>query len=434
MRRKLSVKDTVAIVKRILAGEDYVAIAKDFKVTHSMVSFIGQDLGLVRRNSRQKHLKWDARSIDAFLFQHNSTIRRISTSIMNCRTYMTWRCTLCGNQWEQTFGEIKSRIEKRPDSAKGCPDCGQNEFTVYHDFLDKVNSYNAYFIGAFMARGRKLKPNKIAITSNDREQLEKLADLIACTYPVKEVKGTKKVKTFILEFRSTKIASKLPKGRKYPTNIRKYIKDFLRGYTDFKGYYEYKPDGDESGCPHSINIFGDTKMLEMIKGKYEQYYAKSKFKDTKLNSVIRPSYKRYQIRGLEACYVYMEWIYNSKINPLRYIARSKFNTYLELKEKVNQKKILQKYMTQTQKDFKQLKSEFRKTLTYTQIAKKYKLSIDQIKGIAVRCPESINKDLKKEIQEAIEKRRHTKKHMNELKTRFKNKTGIELRIEKTTAN
>ena len=154
-------KNTLAVVKDVINGKTYVSIARKHNVGISAIGFVAHELGIKRRSFSATTKKWTDKTIDTYLLSHSSTIRRVSDGVRHCRTYATWKCSLCGHEWDQTFGTIQSGVEN--SGGKGCKNCGKNEYNVYHDFLSTMNEYSAYFIGVYMAKGVK-QGNRISIS------------------------------------------------------------------------------------------------------------------------------------------------------------------------------------------------------------------------------------------------------------------------------
>jgi len=432
--KTLSGQETLEVVKKILKGDSYSSIAKEFEIGHSTVSYMAHNMGIRRSSYVPSIKKWTSEEVDKFLLANQSSIRRVS-KVCHSRTPTTWKCSLCNYEWKQTFSSIQTRM-KIGYSLQGCPDCGYNEFTVYHDFLNKMNHYAAYFVGVYMARG-KMNGNSITISSKNKDKLEKIAELMACTYPIRSKCYKKDAnKTYYLTFQSTKIAQKLP-GKKTMANVSlpngvggKFFTDFLRGYTDFKGFFEYYTGPKYKVPLHRMTITGKTEFLTLIQNRYVRHLNTRKNlygKETK-QGTVNSTKKEYGLVGVYSAYYYMDWVYNSAVNPLRYMADSKYNAYLFLKEEVAQRQSRKKYIKGKQKRFNELMKEFHKTLTFEKIKEKYAVTRDQVKKISVGKSTSVPPETKEQILAEINQRRQLLKLVRELKTRVKHKAGIELRL------
>lgn len=87
---------------------------------------------------------------------------------------------------------------------------------------------------------------------------------------------------------------------------------FLRGYFDFKG----------SANKYWIRLQGKNSLLDVIQNKY--------LKSIEHNRNIQ-KHNILSISGQNNVYDFMHIVYNSEVNPLRYIDNSKYKTYLSLK-------------------------------------------------------------------------------------------------------
>ena len=112
MSRKpiLSKRNKVKIINKILAGEPYYRISKEFNICNSSVALIGQRMG-IRRLTNESKRKWTASAIDQYLLESGATIRRVSSNFRHIKTPIEWRCSLCGEHWGQSFDTVKRRIE-----------------------------------------------------------------------------------------------------------------------------------------------------------------------------------------------------------------------------------------------------------------------------------------------------------------------------------
>ena len=211
-----------------------------------------------------------------------------------------------------------------------------------------------------------------------------------------------------------------------PKNISKYFKDFLRGYTDFKGFYS-----NEKYSAHRVLLTGDVKFLRSVKRRYaNRLSGLRKFAlrppETIKCGHIDEDKKEYLICGIYPAYHFMEWVYNSDINPLRYVSGSRYNAYLDLKEKVSQIESREKYVKTKLGDYEDLQKEFRQTLTFNKIASKYNITYDQVKKISTNVSADVSEDTKILVRSEINRRRLVKKMMKELKTRTRHKSGSSL--------
>jgi len=372
----LSHKDKSRIINRILSGEKYSPISRDYKVGISTIAIIGHNLGIIKQNTTHQKV-WSISAIDRFLLEHDSTIQRLSMAIRHVKTTAEWKCSLCGHTWHQSFDTVRRRVEST--GGKGCSECGYDEYTVYHDFLqNQLSPKSAYFVGVFFAKGVTGSNNVIKITCREKKKLKKIKDLLACTYPLKYNETS-----YVLKFKSKKIATVLNLLKKNVTRgIPKAInKDnelfshFLRGYIDFKGYVNYI----DAKTPR-LTISGNHVFLKNIQDKYKQITEASSIDGKKREGCLRKPKKELYITGLESSYHFMNWIYNSEVNPMRYISNSKYDTFLELKDKFYEKQERIDYIKTNQLVYHNFQKELRK-LNGKALAKKHKVKPSDIHKI-----------------------------------------------------
>jgi hypothetical protein len=418
----LTIKQKMTAIRRILKGDSYSEIARDLNVTSSYIGLMGQEMGISKMPQRKHTLKWTAEAIDNFLITNKSTIRRASSNIKHCKTTMTWKCTLCNHQWEQKFDTI------RRSNLQGCINCGRNPYTVFHDFLDTLTPISAYFMGVYVANGL-IKGNEVSISSKDKIKLEKIANLISCTFPIKEKQWCiAKNPTYYLKFKSTKIAQKLANikttihDRKIPKDIdAALLPHFLRGYIDFKGYVVNYMSALKTPQAR-LTIYGHLDFLKDFQACYKNFPAPDQ---KERNGFIRKNNCEFYIVGAESIYYFMDWIYNSEVNPLRYVSNSMYQSYINVKENFNQIRDKQLYIMDKRNEYKQLQNQFHESLTFCSMCKRYNITMDQIKGISTgrRIPRLPMQTIR-EVSEAITKRKQLKKQLKELQTRMYNKTGV----------
>lgn len=426
---KISSRLKMKIIRRILKGESYSSIARDYNVSSSFICLMGREMGLMK--NPKIPLKWTPEAIDSFLVSRGSTIRRVSTDIINCHVPMTWKCNLCGHQWSSNFDGIRSRKE-----LKGCQECGRNPYTVFHDFLETLNPLSVYFIGVYMAVG-KVKANTISIHSRDKGKLEKIASLISCTYPIKTYTRSGALSpTYYLEFHSSKIAKQLASYKKYfndkniPKNLmgKDFITHFLRGYIDFHAYVEYfkcKGYNDKIFDNLRLTICGSLNFLTQLQSLYKKYGA---LDDKKRAGYIRKNKGEFYITGGDSTFYFMRWIYNSEVNPLRYVSNSMYDSYMRVKERYCQERDKKLYIIGKREEYHKLSQEFHKYSTFSLIGSQNNVSMRQVAAIAKGRIPSLPVELVNKISIAINKRKQLKKQMKEIKTRVFNKAGIK-RIE-----
>jgi transcriptional regulator with XRE-family HTH domain/DNA-directed RNA polymerase subunit RPC12/RpoP len=295
---KIPKEDRPKIEKRILNGESYSEIAREYGVRPSTVGFLGRSMGIMRLPHRPK--KWNALEIDQFLIENNSTIQRISPDAAHVKIKMKWKCTLCGHTWDRTFDDL--RKESR---LIGCPDCKYDEYTVNHWFLDEMNPSVAYFLGAFAARGylNKASSSNLILFTGEEDKLERVRDLISSTKPIREGH---------LSFSSRRMSDKLFKYNMEDKGIPKEIPSdlipaFILGYFTFQGYVEYGINAD-TGV--RVNITGPVKLISDIAKKVKDEFDIGWLQQRK-NKLNRAE---LHILGVEAPYEFLKWISSNKWN------------------------------------------------------------------------------------------------------------------------
>jgi len=446
MNVKLTEKELKDIKERIFAGkENLSAIAKSHDIRPSTVSYYARKWGGSARFFSKKPLIWNAAKIDKFLIEHNSTIRRISQNIINVKHPLWWQCSLCLHSWEQTFDSISKRIQSSP---YGCDACGKNEYSVYNHFLDGLTPISAYFMGVYFAKGTyNMTPkgmfSNIQISSKDKDKLERLSNIIFSTYPVEKNGNIYRIriksKQFydkLLEYNALQ-KNHIPKI--IPPNL---VTHFIRGYVDFTGHFNVTYPEETIGHVHNygcrFNLSGNVKFMTELQKEYKKYVSDKYRTNKRYTASTRTtevqgylqighnSKKKAELHlsGLYNPFCFMEWLYNSEIVPLKYVSGSRYNTFLFLKQQVNQKNETKDYINKKSKQYKELRKEWHKSLTFTQISKKYGITFDQVKKISTKESASVNPEVKAEILEKLNRKRHLQKLMNEIITRVEHKTGM----------
>jgi len=337
--KKINEKTKKLILQDIATNLTYKQIGKKYNVNQTFVSNLALEHGIKRsiRSNDTSLRVWSIPTIDKYLLDHQSTIRRNFITFINVKIPVEWKCTLCNNLFKSTFDNLRRR-----NYLQGCPQCGRNQYTTYHDILDSINPLSAYFLGAFVAKGHMKHNNNITFCLQNKEKLENFAKIISCTYPI--ITTSKNI--FRLTFKSPKIVSKIKELNKngilsilkqIPQNL---MHDFTRGYFDFKGYVEYL-----NNYPNTIrvNISGHKDLTTNILSIYNKCQPKITSYTNAQGYLTSKSktknYKEMHITGLHSSFHFLSWLYNTNVNTLKYIDHNKYNAYLYAKNLINTQRI-----------------------------------------------------------------------------------------------
>lgn len=438
MKSKISSEQREIIKKRILKGESYSSIAREYSVTISTIGIMGLMMGLVRKQNRKK--KWTSSLIDATLIKMGSTVRRADTNLGNCKIPMNWKCTLCNHEWTTAWEHIERRILTKPH---GCQECGLDSYTVYHDFLNELNPHSVYFLGAFYARGvlpksRYLKLKKrIRLLHKDKVVLENIKCLISSNHPITQVNRNSKT-SYCLQFKSSKMASKIIEYRinnrkKFPSVITpKLFPHFLRGYFDFAGYFENFEGRNYDMQSARVNIHACEEFTKKIQEEYMKInhnadgYITQKEKEKKYNVA------EFHVIGLESVYKFADWIYNTQALPVKYVSGKKYNFYIHLKQKFLGGVERRNTISNNAVKMKELQGELNNR-TFKKIAQRHKISPEAVSRLCRNENYSFNgygftpkqiQEMAAKIKEELRCRKELRRQLRETQTKLEVATGI----------
>lgn len=330
VRTRLSQYDISRIRVRVLRGESYSQIARDYGVTPGAVCQRMSALRLNRKAGGGDYLKkWDGHAIDVFLSRKKSTVMRASQPARNVKVAMSWKCGLCGGEWDQCFNSIQQHMKN--GSVRGCPECGWGKSTVYHGLMDSMTPLSAYFLGAFAARGSVAKLSKgdsVTLTSDDPQRIRSLARAISYD-------GKINPKNNSITFRSSRIAKAL---RRAPDGFGKILSSplaphFVRGYFDYQGHVERLAYASN---PQFRATFTGTRPL--VSGVMASYRRQNGADDGYLrkNSKTR-NRMEFQVVGLRSPLRFMSWIYNHNVSSIKYADEEKYGFWLHMREAARRK-------------------------------------------------------------------------------------------------
>ena len=443
MKAKLTAKQKEELRERIFSGlETQTEMSKDYDILPSTVSYYATKWGCSSKLVHKRPLTWNSSKIDKFLVNNNSTIKRVSQNIINVKHPLVWQCSLCMHSWKQTFENLRRNIEKSP---YGCNACGRNEYSIYHNFLDDLTPLSTYFMGAYFSRGTyKLKSkgelNYIQISSDEKGKLERLSSVIFSTYPVIEERGGYKIRIKSKRFYEKLLEYNAIQKDHIPKIIPQSLKaHFIRGYVDFKGYFEKniypteREHNKQQGCRFSIS--GKVEFMKELQEEYKEHVShkynldnSKRLKKVKGYLQIRKkknsNHSELHLNGVQNPFYFMEWIYNSEIVPLKYVSGSHYNTFLFLKQQKQQKDETRKYLNHKSQQYRKLKTKCNKLPTLTQMAKKYDVTFDQVKKISTKKSVAIPIEIKERIEKELLQKKRIQKIMNEIVTRVEHKTGM----------
>ncbi len=397
----------------------YYSIAKKHNVTPGYVSVLARTkLNKAKRRNIQK--KWTGEIIDDYLKKKGSTLRRLTASFVNVKSQIRWGCSLCNHEWLATFDSIQGRF-KYSQNLKGCPHCGYNDVTVYHDFLNELTHEGAYFMGVFFANGsvtkcKTMRSEKIKLTSNSKEKLEKILSILSSNSPIQEDtsyrQGTRENYCwFYVIIKSPQLIKKLKDykiirfdGHKYnsiPKIIsgnKGFFSDFLRGYMDCKGYIEILGDKSLTTTGSRINIPGSKSFIREIQQFHKKALGLKKTYGyvTEGNSKIKRT-PEFHICGNYATYDFLKLTYNSSVSPIKYMSTNNYNKFLQIQHNLRERAERNKKIRELADNYTEIHKELKKK-GIAQLALKFKTPKSVIWAIEMgQKPKNIHSSVRKEI-------------------------------------
>jgi len=336
--RKITPIKEKNIMKQILEGHPYAKIAKKYKVCTSTIQRTAAQNHL-RRQIPKSQKKWTLQNIDKFLLDNNSTIRRNSIEVINTRIPIEFKCLLCGDNWKQSFDSLK-----RKKNLQGCSNCGNNPHTLYHDILNTIDPYSAYFLGTVTAKGC-IKGKTISFSSPNKAKLTKLAKTMSATYPITIDPHNKYITSnlkpvFKLTIQSPKIIQKLKELKVDKSSIPKcipkiYMHDFIRGYFDFTGYVEILTHANKIKPPKEsmrVNICGNQILVNQIQSQFKKCANKKtawgKGYLTQKSREGLGNRAELHYNGARSANAFLSWLYNTSPNTLKYVDDEKYKAYI----------------------------------------------------------------------------------------------------------
>ena len=192
-----------------------------------------------------------------------------------------------GRKYGYTGQTIKKYLEKegvkirsQKEQNKFSPQ-NQRKYIINDNYLDNIDdSDKAYLIGFLAADGCVMKDGsiRIALSSVDKEILQKIQNVLETNYPIRDsmTKDGFEVSTFV--FRSAKIREKLSEYNvvhnktysfTFPNSLpQKYIIDFIRGYWDGDGSVHYSNGYPRTSlCSYQKEFL--EKVLEILEKDYQ---------------------------------------------------------------------------------------------------------------------------------------------------------------------
>lgn len=437
-RNKLTKEQREALHNDILENPDksYNSIAKEHGVSQPYVSTIARRLGMKPRVFEGlPEKKWTGEAIDKFLISQGSTIRRRTIKFQNVKSRIRWGCTLCNQEWMASFDYLLSRFREY-QNLKGCPNCGYNNFTIYHDFLNELTPESAYFLGVFHARGT-IKKNKslrninIEITSHSHENLNKLQSLMGGNIPVINITEN----LYKLRIKSPQMLQKLREYGSVNSNYTKckgtpvvisknkqFFSDFLRGYMDCVGYVEILKQQKTNYTGARVSISASPLLIKDIKA-----FCKKELKLKKTPGYVterREGVTELHFTGNYLAYNFLKITYNSTVSPIKYMSTKNYNKFISIQHALIKRAERNKLVRDLADEYTELKKETKK-YGVPQIAKDHGVSINAVRKIGNNeIPKRLKPEKVSQIMEAYQKFQDLKNEARKVEEKAITLTGV----------